>query len=157
VTPRFCSGCDVVTRRKSWESIVLSFALLVLVGIAAFGVYRTATSDLPPPVWPSVEQSSHCWPAINWEGTEGISIGVGGMTADEAATAIDAGEILDLLRGSSSQGAPPLQVVNEYSIALRHGTLLSRALALGKVSLNSEPVCIRVQLTGHSAPRACHR
>jgi len=28
--------------------------------------------------------------------------------------------------------------------------LLSRALALGKVSLNSEPFCIRVQLTGHS-------
>jgi len=27
---------------------------------------------------------------------------------------------------------------------------LSRALALGKVSLNSEPFCIRVQLTGHT-------
>jgi hypothetical protein len=32
-----------------------------------------------------------------------------------------------------------------------HGTLLSRALALGKVSLNSEPFCIRVQLTGYIA------
>jgi hypothetical protein len=31
-----------------------------------------------------------------------------------------------------------------------HGTLLSRALALGKVSLNSEPFCIRVQLTGYN-------
>jgi len=34
-----------------------------------------------------------------------------------------------------------------------HGTLLSRALALAKVSLNSEPFCIRVQLTGHSRTR----
>ncbi|RLB45726.1 MAG: hypothetical protein DRH23_13865 [Deltaproteobacteria bacterium] len=31
-----------------------------------------------------------------------------------------------------------------------HGTLLRRALALGKVSLNSEPFCIRVQLTGYT-------
>ena len=30
-----------------------------------------------------------------------------------------------------------------------HGTPLSRALALSKVSLNSEPFCIRVQLTGY--------
>jgi len=35
-------------------------------------------------------------------------------------------------------------------LSSRHGTLLSRALALGKVSLNSEPFCIRVQLTGYT-------
>jgi len=34
-------------------------------------------------------------------------------------------------------------------LSSRHGTLLSRALALGKVSLNSEPFSIRVQLTGY--------
>lgn len=115
-----------MTRRKSWERIALLFALLVLAGIAGFGLYRTATSDLPPPVWPSAEQSSHCWPAINWESTEGISTGAVGITADKAAGAIDAGEILDLMRGGSSQGAPPLQVVNDYSIALRRKNFSAR-------------------------------
>jgi hypothetical protein len=32
----------------------------------------------------------------------------------------------------------------------RHGTLLGRALALGKVSLNSEPFGVRVLLTGYN-------
>jgi YVTN family beta-propeller protein len=41
-------------------------------------------------------------------------------------------------------------VTDTIPIPAGHGTLLSRALALGKVSLNSEPFCIRVQLTGYT-------
>lgn len=115
-----------MTRRKSWESIALLSALLVLAGIAGFGLYGTATSDLAPPVWSSADQSLHCWPAINWESAEGSSTGAGGMTADEAAAAIDAGKILDLIRGGPSQGAPSLQVVSDYFISLRQNNFSAR-------------------------------
>ena len=56
------------------------------------------------------------------------------------------------------RGKPPARLATDVAhgaltrlfLSSWHGTLLSRALALGKVSLNSEPFCIRVQLTGHS-------
>jgi hypothetical protein len=40
--------------------------------------------------------------------------------------------------------------LTRWFLSSRHGTLLWRALTLGKVSLNSEPFCIRVQLTGYT-------
>jgi len=73
--------------------------------------------------------------------------------ADLAAYAVEHDPDL-LLRGK-----PPARLTTDVThggltrlcLSSWHETLLSRAFALGKVSLNSEPFCIRVQLTGYIA------
>ena len=72
--------------------------------------------------------------------------------ADLAAKAVEHDPDL-LLRGE-----PPARLATDVThggltrvfLSSRHGTLLGRALALGKVSLNSEPFCLRVLLTGYT-------